>query len=76
MIERFNSADSIVKNKESANLKIGYLALVVGTKISMQKSGKIMQDLENSIKQMNIHDLEVQTGERGRKKKTYFKNNG
>ena len=42
----------------------------------MQKSGKIMQDLENSIKQMNIHDLEVQTGERERKKTTYYKNNG
>lgn len=36
----------------------------------MQKSDKIMQDLENTIKQMNIHDLEVQTGERRRKKKT------
>ena len=42
----------------------------------MQKSDKIMQDLENTIKEMNIHDLEVQTGERERKKKTYFKNNG
>ena len=42
----------------------------------MQKSDKIMQDLENTIKEMNIHDLEVQTGERERKKKTNFKNNG
>ena len=66
-----------MKNKESANLKIGYLALVVGTKKKrMQKCDKIIQDLENTIKEMNIHDLEVQTGERERKKKSYFKNNG
>lgn len=42
----------------------------------MQKCDKIIQDLENTIKEMNIHDLEVQTGERERKKKSYFKNNG
>lgn len=78
LIESFNSADSVVKNKESANLKIGYFNFSCRNKKKkrMQKSDKIMQDLENTIKQMNIHDLEVQTGERRRRKKTQFKNKG